>query len=101
MQTDSVTTTETAPTSKTRRFLPKIGSPAYHVMLSLAYGSDQRGALQAHLAGVVGGGATSGTWSGGGGTFSPSASALNATYTPTAAEIAAASVTLTLTTAGP
>src|SRR6267378_1458595 len=35
MQTDSVTTTETTPPSGTRRFLPKIGSPAYHVMLSL------------------------------------------------------------------
>src|SRR6267154_2795780 len=35
MQTDSVTTTETPPPSGTRRFLPKIGSPAYHVMLSL------------------------------------------------------------------
>jgi uncharacterized oligopeptide transporter (OPT) family protein len=34
MQTDSVTTTET-PTSGIRRYLPKIGSPAYHVMLSL------------------------------------------------------------------
>src|SRR5580765_275087 len=35
MQSDSATTTETAPTSGMRRFLPKIGSPAYHVMLSL------------------------------------------------------------------
>jgi uncharacterized oligopeptide transporter (OPT) family protein len=34
MQSDSVTTTETPP-PRTRRFLPKIGSPAYHVMLSL------------------------------------------------------------------
>ena len=49
------------------------------------------------LAGVIGGGASSGTWSGGAGTFNPSASALNATYTPTAAEIAAGAVTLTLT----
>ena len=53
------------------------------------------------LAGTVGGGATGGTWSGGGGNFSPSASALNATYTPTPAEIAAGSVTLTLTTNDP
>ncbi|HYG49355.1 MAG TPA: hypothetical protein VD905_00555, partial [Flavobacteriales bacterium] len=43
-------------------------------------------------------GTTTGIWSGGGGTFSPSATTLNATYTPTAAEIAAGSVTLTLTT---
>jgi len=49
------------------------------------------------LAGSVSGGASSGTWSGGAGTFSPNASALNATYTPTAAEIAAGSVALTLT----
>src|SRR5215831_9676854 len=34
MQSESVTTPETEP-SGTRRFLPKIGSPAYHVMLSL------------------------------------------------------------------
>src|SRR5215813_959106 len=34
MQTDSVTTTETPPPSGVRRYLPKIGSPAYHVMLS-------------------------------------------------------------------
>src|SRR5258707_280327 len=35
MQTDSVTTTETPPFSGIRRFFPKIGSPVYHVMLSL------------------------------------------------------------------
>ena len=35
METESVTTPETAPTSGMRRFLPKIGSPAYHVMLTL------------------------------------------------------------------
>lgn len=35
MQSDSVTTPDPAPTTQTRRFLPKIGSPAYHVMLSL------------------------------------------------------------------
>ncbi|HLP11656.1 MAG TPA: hypothetical protein VK177_06945, partial [Flavobacteriales bacterium] len=45
-------------------------------------------------------GVTTGIWSGGGGTFTPSTTALNATYTPTAAEIAAGSVTLTLTTTG-
>ncbi len=53
------------------------------------------------LAGQIGGGATFGTWSGGAGTFSPNASTLNATYTPTAAEIAAGTVTLTLTTNDP
>jgi uncharacterized oligopeptide transporter (OPT) family protein len=35
MQSDSVTTAQTVPASESRRFLPKIGSPAYHVMLSL------------------------------------------------------------------
>ena len=39
-------------------------------------------------------------WSGGNGIFSPSDTSINATYTPTAAEIAAGSVTLTLTTTG-
>jgi hypothetical protein len=56
---------------------------------------------QVQLAGAVGGGATSGTWSGGDGAFSPGASSLNATYTPTPAEIAAGGVTLTLTTDDP
>ena len=54
---------------------------------------------QVQLQGVVGGTVTGGTWSGGAGTFSPAATALNAIYTPTAAEIAARSVTLTLTSA--
>ncbi|MBK9146810.1 MAG: gliding motility-associated C-terminal domain-containing protein [Flavobacteriales bacterium] len=44
--------------------------------------------------------ATGGIWSGGTGTFSPSNSTLNATYTPSAAELAAGTVTLTLTTVG-
>src|ERR1043165_4137557 len=35
MQSDRVTTSKSAETSGSRRFLPKIGSPAYHVMLSL------------------------------------------------------------------
>ena len=67
-------------------------------------GADRRvcsSSPSVQLAGSVGGGATSGTWSGGAGTFSPNASALNATYTPTAAEIASGSVTLTLTTNDP
>src|SRR5678816_1534584 len=53
------------------------------------------------LAGIVSGAASSGTWSGGAGSFAPSANALNAVYTPTAAEIAAGTVTLTLTTDDP
>src|SRR5690606_3963849 len=44
--------------------------------------------------------ATGGIWSGGTGSFNPSNSALDATYTPTAAEIAAGTLTLTLTTTG-
>jgi len=44
--------------------------------------------------------ATGGIWSGGTGTFNPSATALNAIYSPSAAEIAAGTVILTLTTTG-
>jgi hypothetical protein len=58
-------------------------------------------APQVQLAGVLSGGATSGTWSGGSGSYNPNASALNAIYTPSAAEIAAGGVTLTLTTNDP
>ncbi|HNH84008.1 MAG TPA: choice-of-anchor Q domain-containing protein, partial [Acidobacteriota bacterium] len=50
------------------------------------------------LNGSVGGGASSGTWSGGAGSFAPNASTLNAVYTPSAGEISAGTVTLTLTT---
>ena len=53
------------------------------------------------LNGSISGAALSGTWSGGTGTFNPNANTLNATYTPSAAEIAAGSVTLTLTTNDP
>lgn len=53
----------------------------------------------AALAGVVSI-ASGGIWSGGGGAFNPSNTDLNAVYTPTAGEIAAGSVTLTLTTTG-
>ena len=53
------------------------------------------------LNGSFSGSALSASWSGGGGTFSPNANTLNATYTPSAAEIAAGTVTLTLTTDDP
>ena len=53
------------------------------------------------LAGSVSGGATTGTWSGGAGTFNPNNTTLTAVYTPSAAEIAAGTVTLTLTSANP
>ena len=49
------------------------------------------------LSGIVSGTTTTGIWSGGAGSFSPSNTNLNATYTPNAAELAAGSVTLTLT----
>jgi len=49
------------------------------------------------LAGSVTG-VTTGAWSGGSGTYIPNNTSLNATYIPTAAELAAGSVTLTLTT---
>ncbi|HRD52609.1 MAG TPA: hypothetical protein PKY96_08175, partial [Flavobacteriales bacterium] len=44
--------------------------------------------------------ASGGIWSGGTGTYTPNSADLNATYVPSAAEIAAGSVTLTLTTVG-
>jgi hypothetical protein len=53
------------------------------------------------LAGSVGGSASTGTWSGGSGTFSPSAATLNGVYTPGAADISAGTVTLTLTSNDP
>jgi gliding motility-associated-like protein len=53
------------------------------------------------LAGAVGGSATGGTWSGGAGIYTPNNSALNAVYTPSAAEFAAGTVTLTLTSDDP
>ncbi|MBA4242046.1 MAG: hypothetical protein C0448_15085 [Sphingobacteriaceae bacterium] len=48
------------------------------------------------LSGVVGGPTTSGIWSGGTGTFTPNNSVLNSVYSPSAAELAAGSMTLTL-----
>src|SRR5689334_15258324 len=53
------------------------------------------------LNGSISGSALSGSWSGGTGSFNPNASTLNAVYTPSVAEIAAGSVTLTLTTNDP
>ncbi|WP_297085586.1 HYR domain-containing protein [uncultured Draconibacterium sp.] len=52
------------------------------------------------LAGTVGGGASSVTWSGGAGTFSD-ATDVNATYTPTTGEVNAGTLTLTLTSDDP
>jgi hypothetical protein len=53
------------------------------------------------LNGSFSGSALSASWSGGTGTFNPNANTLNAVYTPSAAEIAAGSATLTLTTNDP
>ena len=53
------------------------------------------------LAGAIGGSAATGTWSGGGGTYSPNNLALNAVYTPSTAELAQDSLILTLTTDNP
>ncbi len=53
------------------------------------------------LAGAIGGSASGGTWSGGTGTYSPNNTTLNAVYTPSAAEYAAGTFTLTLTTNDP
>jgi gliding motility-associated-like protein len=49
------------------------------------------------LNGSVSGATTTGIWSGGSGTFSPSNTTLNAAYTPTASEITGGVVVLTLT----
>lgn len=49
------------------------------------------------LNGLVSGGSSTGSWSGGAGTFSPSSTDLNASYTPTATEISNGNVVLTLT----
>ena len=66
-------------------------------------GPDQTicGGSTVQLAGSISGGANSGIWSGGSGTLSPDENTLNAVYTPSAAETAAGSVTLTLTSADP
>ena len=53
------------------------------------------------LAGTIGGTGTFGTWSGGTGTFDPSNTVLNAVYNPGAADYAADSVKLTLTSDDP
>ena len=53
------------------------------------------------LNGLIGGAASSATWSGGLGTFFPNDSQLDAVYTPTPTEILNGSITLTLTTDDP
>src|ERR1019366_2149982 len=53
------------------------------------------------LAGVIGGTATIGTWSGGTGTYNPNNTTPNAVYTPSSAENSTGNVTLTYTTDDP
>ncbi len=53
------------------------------------------------LAGVFGGAATSGTWSGGGGTYNPNSGSGNAVYTPSFAETETGTVSLTFTSDDP
>lgn len=52
------------------------------------------------LSGTISGPTTTGIWSGGTGTFTPSNSVLNPTYTPSASEISAGVVNLSLTSTG-
>ncbi len=68
-------------------------------LLTANAGTDQTicSSASATLAGGIGGGAVSGTWSGGTGTYLPNNTTLNATYTPSAAEIASGTAALTLT----
>lgn len=75
---------------------------SYTVPVTSNGGSDQTVCNQnptTTLSGSVSG-ASTGIWSGGAGTFSPSNTALNAQYTPTAGEISTGYVDLTLTTTG-
>ncbi|MGB3948973.1 MAG: PKD domain-containing protein, partial [Bacteroidia bacterium] len=55
----------------------------------------------ATLTATLSGAATSGTWTGGTGTFTPSNTSINCTYTPSAAEITAGTATLVFTTNNP
>ena len=53
------------------------------------------------LAGSISGAVTTGIWSGGAGSFSPSVNVLNPTYTPTASEISSGLISLVLTSDDP
>ncbi|MBF9143256.1 T9SS type A sorting domain-containing protein [Hymenobacter properus] len=76
-------------------------TPGLVAMLGAATASSC-GSTPYQLNGTVAGTATGGTYtSSGTGTFSPNATTLNTTYTPSAADVAAGTVTLTLTPTGP
>lgn len=66
-------------------------------------GPDQKACVgtAVQLAGVIGGGATSGTWSGGTGNYQPNSGSPTALYTPSPAEAAAKKVVLTFTSNDP
>lgn len=83
---------------------PTIYPVTVNTAATVAAGTDQSvcsSSPATTLAGTVGGGASSGSWSGGAGTYNPNANTLNAVYTPSAAEIASGTVTLTLTSNDP
>src|SRR4030065_2940667 len=72
-------------------------APTVTISSDLAMCSD----VPISLTGSVGGGATYASWFGGTGTFNPNRNSLSVTYAPSAAEIAARTITLTLTTNDP
>jgi len=66
-------------------------------------GPDQKACVgtAVQLAGIIGGGATTGTWSGGSGVYNPNSNSPTALYTPSAAEALAKKVVLTFTSEDP
>jgi autotransporter-associated beta strand protein len=78
---------------------------AINAAAGVSTGGDQTicaGNCTGGLGGSVNGCATNGLWtSSGSGAFAPNATTLNATYCPSAADMAAGSVTLRLTSSGP
>lgn len=69
-------------------------SPLVNAGINLSYCKNNPTTI---LSGTVSGGSTTGIWSGGTGSFTPSNAVLNATYTPSPAELTAGSVNLILT----
>jgi hypothetical protein len=78
--------------------------PRDHLHASAHVNAGANGTVCANNSAIILNGAvtvaTGAIWSGGTGTFNPNNSTLNATYTPSAAERAAGTVTLTLTSIG-
>lgn len=69
-------------------------SPIVNAGINMSVCKNNAGSV---LSGTVSGGSTTGIWSGGTGTFTPTNSDLNATYSPSTSEINAGSVNLILT----